>query len=264
MSTLDWVLPRTHRRSEPGRHDRRVAWPVGVLFVLVTAWEIGVRAAEIPSYVLPPPSAVILALAENHPTIWAELTVSLSAFFIAFGLTVVTGYLLALVMYQWEVLEMIVYPYVITARAIPIVALIPIFIIWFGFGFASIVAISYLISVFAMVVNSLAGFKSTDEEVIEMLHSFSATNWDLFRHVHLYASLPLVLAGMKICVILTFTGVIVGEFLIGGGGIGFLILEYRNGLATAKMFAGILTVSAVQLLLFGGVVFAEKAFVRWR
>lgn len=240
-----------------------VLLPAAILLVLLSVWEVAVPLFDIPTYVLPQPSAILLALVNSHSIIFAELQTTLLAFSYAFVLTVVTGYLLALVMYQWTVAEMVLYPYVITARAIPIVALIPIFIIWFGFGFKPIIVISYLISFFAMVVNSLVGFKSTDNEVIEMLKSFSANRREMFRNVYVYSSLPSVFAGIKICVILTFTGVIVGEFLIGSGGIGHLILEYNTTLATAEMFAGVLIISVTQLLLFGTVVAIERTVVTW-
>ena len=262
MSTIDatWIAGHVNGRSES---VRTLLPPSIVLVSLIGVWEIGVGILEVPAYVLPPPSAVVAALLSNHQIILGELLTTLSAFAIAFGLTVALGYLSAIAMYQWSILETTFYPYVIIARAIPIISLIPIFIIWFGFGFRSIVLISFLISFFAMVINSLAGFKSTDEALIEMLNSFSASRWDLFRHVYLYASLPLVLAGVKIAVILVFTGVIVGEFLIGTEGIGFLILEFNNTLSTDKMFAGILTIAITQLVLFASVVLLERCAVRW-
>lgn len=241
-----------------------ITLPGLVLIVLLAWWELGVRRFEVPSYVLPSPTAIFGAFVENYPVILGELWTTFLTFAIAYSLTIVIGYVFAALMFEWHVLETIFYPYVITARAIPIVALIPIFIIWFGFGFRSIVIISFLIGLFAMVVNSLAGFKSVDPSTVEMLRSFSANRRELFREVYFYGSLPLVLAGAKICVILTFTGVLVGEFFIGTEGIGFLILEYNNALATASMFASIVAVSGTQLALFGAVVLAERRIVNWR
>lgn len=235
-----------------------------VFVVLVASWQFVVPAVGIESYLLPTPTAILSALVAERAEIARQMTVSLRAFAVAFSLTVVSGYLLALAMSQWRVLETTLYPYVIVARAVPIVTLLPIFILWLGFGFPSIVLVSYLISFFAMVVNSLAGFKSADRELVEMMRSFSASRFEIFREVYLYASLPAVFAGIKICVILTFTGVIVGEFLVGSRGIGYLILTYNTNLATAEMFAGVLVVSATQLLLFGAVVAVERFVVDWQ
>lgn len=251
-------------RLDSSMHRHRTVLLPSLLFLLVVLlWEGLVRVLTVPTYVLPPPSAILLAFVNSYQPIGQELWVSLVTFGVAFMLTVVTGYLSALAMYEWKTVEVIFYPYVITARAIPIIALIPIFIIWFGFGFNSIVIISFLISYFAMVVNTLTGFKSTNEEWRYMLRSFSASRWDLFRHVYLYASLPSVFAGLKICVILTFTGVIVGEFLIGSQGIGYLIIEYNTYQSTDKMFAGVLAISVTQLILFGAVVLVERKILTW-
>lgn len=241
----------------------QVALPGSVFVGTVLLWELLVPLAGIPEFLLPTPSAIGSALLGNYATILEQLFVTLQAFAVAVSLSITTGYLMASSMAQSKVLETTFYPYVIVARSVPIVTLLPLFIIWFGFGFPTIVAISYLISFFAMVVNSLSGFKSTDDELIEMLESFTASRWDVFRHVYFYGSLPSVFAGIKICVILSFTGVIVGEFLAGSQGIGYLILTYNNHLETAKMFAGIGAVSITQLLLFGSVAGLERMVVKW-
>jgi NitT/TauT family transport system permease protein len=243
---------------------RRTVVLPGLVFVLVlVCWEVGVPALGVRSYILPTPSAILASLAAEFPTILDHLRSTLQAFAVAFILTVVTGYLAALAMAQWSALETVLYPYVIGARSVPIITLLPLFIVWLGFGFPSIVAIGYLISFFAMVVNSLAGFKSTDDELVEMIRSFSGNRRQEFRHVSLYASLPYVFAGVKICIILAFTGVIAGEYLVGTEGIGYLILQYNNNFATDAVFAAILAISVTQLLLFGLVVAAERRLVTW-
>ncbi|MEF8826719.1 MAG: ABC transporter permease [Halapricum sp.] len=241
----------------------QILLPISVLVAVVVLWELLVPWMGIPSFVLPTPSAIADAFVGNSGIIAEQMIVTLKAFAIGASLSIVTGYLMALSMAQSKLIETTFYPYVIVARSVPIVTLLPLFIIWFGFGFPTIVAISYLISFFAMVVNSLAGFKSTDPELVEMLESFTANRREVYLHVYLYSSLPAVFAGIKISVILSFTGVIVGEFLAGSQGIGHLILTYNNQLDTAKMFAGIGAVSITQLLLFGSVAAVERLVVNW-
>lgn len=237
----------------------------GLVFVLVTlAWEFALPVLGVESYLLPTPSAIAAAFAADYPTILADLKVTLIEFLIGFSATVVAGYLLALAMAYSRTLETTFYPYVIVIRSIPVVTLLPIFIIWFGFGFSSIVVISFVISFFPMVVNALSGFKSTDEELIDMLRSFSANRREVYWNVYRYSSLPSVFAGLKICTILAFTGAIVGEFLLGNEGIGYLILSYNNSLETASMFASILTVSVTELLIFGSIHKLENFVVDWQ
>ena len=236
----------------------------GVVFVgVLLGWEFGIPALGVASYILPTPSEILSSLVSEFSTIVEHLQYTLQAFAYGFTMTVVGGYVLALAMSQWSLVETVLYPYVIGARSVPVITLLPIFIIWLGFGFPSIVAISFLISFFAMVVNSLSGFKSTDDELVEMIRSFSGTRREVFLNVYLYSSLPYVFAGIKICIILSFTGVIAGEYLVGMEGIGYLILQYNNNFATAEMFAAILSISAIQLLLFGLVVAIERTVVTW-
>lgn len=237
--------------------------PLVVLVTIIIGWETVVTFSGISELILPKPSSILTALANNIDIIIVQLTGTLKAWILGFGLTVISGYLLALSMAQSKLVERSIYPYVIVARSVPKIALLPLFIIWFGFGFPSIVAISYLISFFAMVVNTLTGFKSTDPALTEMLKSYTAGRKELFWNIYLYSSLPSVFAGIKISVILSFTGVIVGEFLIGSSGIGHLILYYNNNLETAKMFAGIGAISITQLLLFAAVTLVERRIVSW-
>lgn len=240
-----------------------VVLPTALLVVVTVAWEFGVPAAGIESYVLPTPSAIAAAFVENHRVIWTELLVTLREFAYGFGLAVASGYLLALVMFEWQTLETTLFPYVIVIRSIPVVALLPIFIIWFGFGTNTVVVVSYLISFFPMVVNTLSGFQETDDQLVEMVESFSGSRLDAYRNVFLYSSLPTVFAGLKISVILAFTGAIVGEFYIGNRGIGVLIVEYNRTFETAAMFASIFTVSISELLCFGSVAALQRYVVGW-
>lgn len=237
--------------------------PVLALVAALAAWEFALPAAGVEAYLLPTPSAIADAFSAEHRVILAELGVTLSEFAVGFSATVVSGYLLALSMAYSETLESTVYPYVVVVRSVPVVTLLPIFIIWFGFGYSAIVVISFLISFFPMVVNSLSGFKSTDDKLVEMLESFGANRREIFWNVYRYSALPSVFAGLKICTILAFTGAIVGEFLVGQAGIGYLILSYNNTLATPSMFASILTVSVTELLVFGSIHRLEGVVVDW-
>lgn len=243
--------------------SREVILPSLVLAVVLVGWEFGVPAMGVKPYILPAPSSIAAAFVENHGTIFDALRITLREFAIGFGLTLVSGYLLALVMFEWKTLEVTFFPYVIVIRSIPIVTLLPIFIIWFGFGTNTVVVVSYLISFFPMVVNTLSGFQETDDQLVQMLESFSASRLDVYRNVYLYSSLPTVFAGIKISVILAFTGAIVGEFLVGNQGIGALILEYNMSFQTSAMFAAVFMISITELLCFGAVVALQRLVVDW-
>ncbi|MFB6150765.1 MAG: ABC transporter permease [Haloarculaceae archaeon] len=249
----------------PSDVDARDVLLPGVVFAMVTlAWEFLAPAAGIEPYILPTPSAIASAFVAEHPRILSALETTLVEFFLGFSGTVVAGYLLGLAMAYSKTLEVTFYPYIVIIRSIPIVTLLPMFLIWFGFGFNSIVIISFLIGFFPMVVNTLSGMKSTDDELVEMLESFSANRREVYRNVFLYSSLPSVFAALKICTILAFTGAIVGEFLLGKAGIGALILQYNSSFDTAPMFASILTISFTELLIFGTIHKLEDLVVDWQ
>lgn len=256
--------PETTVLDRENLFPRRRVLPVAMLIAVVVGWQAGIEAFDVSPLILPAPAAILEGLVVAHENILAHLLITFKEFALGFSLTLVFGYLLAFLMFQWTVAEELFYPYVIVARSIPVVTLLPVLIIWLGFGFRSIVAISFLISFFVMVVNSLAGFKSVDDELASMLESFSADQRDLYRHVYLYGSLPHVFAGLKVSVILAFTGAIVGEFLIGTEGIGSQILVYNSDFEIPKMFASVLAISLTELSLFGVVVGLERWIVDWR
>ncbi|MFB6132589.1 MAG: ABC transporter permease [Halanaeroarchaeum sp.] len=241
-----------------------IVFPTTVSVVVLVAWEFLIPFWGIETYLLPTPSAILFAFIEYHAAITAAMKITLMEFAIGYFSTVFAGYLLALVMAYSTPIEKTFYPYIIVIRSIPVVALLPVFLIWFGFGFNSIIVISFLISFFPMVVNTLSGFKSTDDELVDMLRSFSASPREIFRHVYLYGSLPSVFAALKICTILAFTGAIVGEFLLGKAGIGALILNFNSTVNTPAMFAAIFTVSWTELLIFGFIHKLEDFIVDWQ
>lgn len=253
-----------------GRHDWvkrllsiKVIVPTVLFAVVLTVWQFLVPAMGMESYLLPTPSEIVAAFLVHREAILGALAVTLKEFGVGFGLTLVSEYVLALLMFESMTLEVAFYPYLIVVRSIPTVALVPLFIIWFGFGTRTVVIVTYLIGFFPMVVNSLSGFKSTDDELVQMLESFSANRLDVYRNVFLYSALPTVFAGIKICVVLAFTGAIVGEFLIASHGIGALILEYNTTFETSAMFASIFVVTATELLVYGAVIGIQRLVIDW-
>jgi len=147
---------------------------------------------------------------------------------------------------------------------VPIVAVAPLIVIWFGAGHFSKVLICALIVFFPVLVNMVVGLKSVDEGLYDLMRSLKASRWQMFRLLEMPAALPVLLGGLKISVTLSVIGAVVGEFVAASEGLGFLINQARGLFNTPLVFVTILTLVLIALALYGAVSLLEARFLRWR
>ncbi|GKX35591.1 MAG: ABC transporter permease [Rhizobiaceae bacterium MnEN-MB40S] len=242
---------------KPGRKSRKIGYSheTGLSFllfaVLIIAWEAIVRGFGIPSLIIPTPSAVAASLVKNLGTqsFYYHIGVTLWEILAGFVVGALIGLIIGVTIGQWKLLEKIVYPYVVALQTVPKVAIAPMIIIWFGYGLMSKVVITALIVFFPVVVNCIAGMNAASRQQIEMLQSFTATRWQIFRMVKLQTALPYIFAGLDIGVVLAVIGAIVGEFIGSQAGLGNLLLQKNFSMDTAGSFAIIFVLSAIGIIL---------------
>ncbi len=234
------------------------------LFLLL--WELLVRWRQYPSFFLPSPGRVwtrFLALAGDG-TLALHTRVTLLEVFggLALGLTVaaVIGYGLA----KSPLLERILSPYIIASQAVPIVALAPLLVVWFGFGALSKILVCALTVFFPALVNTMVGIRSVDPDLRALMRSLQASRWQTFLKLEVPASLPVLFAGLKVSVTLAVIGAVVGEFVGADRGLGYLVNLARGILDTPMLFVALFTLVAIALLLYSGVALLEWAVLRWR
>lgn len=242
----DLDAPPTGWRSRPELYC------VPLLFlVVVGTWEAVIRILEVPLYIVPAPSAVWRSLVNGISSGLylsnglVTLTEALLGFAWAAVLAIVLGSLIA----QSRFVEKVLYPYLIAIQTTPKVAIAPLFIIWFGFGITSKVIMAGIVAFFPILVNVIAGLRSTDPQRIELMRSLRATRWQIFRMVLLPSALPMIFAGLHIAVIFSLLGAIVGEFVGSRAGLGNLILQMNINLDTSGVFAVLVCLSAIGILL---------------
>jgi NitT/TauT family transport system permease protein len=149
------------------------------------------------------------------------------------------------------------YPHILTFQLIPKVALAPLFIVWFGVGPTSRLALAVFIAFFPVVISTATGLITADRNVVRMAVSQTATPWQIFYYVRIPYALPHIFAGLKVAVTLAMIGVIVGEFVTAQSGLGYIIMMASSAADTALVFAAIALLCAFGLLLYGAVAFAE-------
>jgi len=220
---------------------------------------------SVPAIIIPPPSAIARALWANLSTarFYSHIGVTLWEIIAGFAIGAVVGLTVGVAIGQWKLLEKTVYPYVVAFQTVPKVAIAPLIVIWFGYGITSKVVITALIAFFPVVVNCIAGMNAASHQQIEMLRSFTATRWQVFRMVKMQAALPFIFAGLDVAIVLAVIGAIVGEFIGAQAGLGFLLLQRNFAMDTAGTFAILIVLSAIGMVLHHLMNAMRKRVVFW-
>ncbi|MEA3459638.1 MAG: ABC transporter permease, partial [Chloroflexota bacterium] len=170
------------------------------------------------------------------------------------------GYILA----KSKPLERILSPLVVASQSMPIVALAPLLVIWFGSGRLSKVLVCALTLFFPVLVNTMVGIRSVGEELYDLMHSFEASRWQVFTKLEVPAALPVILGGLKVGATLSVIGAVVGEFVGADRGLGFLVNLARGLFDTPLMFVALFTLAAIALALYGTVAALEGLLLSWK
>jgi ABC-type nitrate/sulfonate/bicarbonate transport system permease component len=239
-------------------------YPVVTIVAVILAWEIVVRAANVPSYIIPAPSRVALAFASDIELIAHHAKATLFEVALGLSLSVAIALGVAVLMDNFAIIRKALYPILIISQTIPVIAVAPILIIWFGFGYPPKVIVIILMCFFPMSVSLIDGFSQVDRDLINYFRVIGASRAQLYRHLKFPHALPYFLAGLKIAVTYTVMAAVIAEWLGGNEGIGVYMLRAKQSFALDKMFAAIVLVVAVSLLLIALINLVARRTVRWK
>lgn len=254
---------RTRQQPRSWKESRLVS-PL-LLVAILSLWEGLIHALEVPAIVVPPPSAVAVAmyndlvsgiLIEHFGVTFAEI---LAGFAVGSGIGILLGVAIGLSAF----LERVAYPYVVAFQTVPKVAIAPIIVIWFGYGLGSKIIITATIAFFPVLANTIVGLRSAPIEQVEMLRACTASNWQIFRMVRLPQALPFVFVGLDIAIVLSVIGAIVGEFVGAKAGLGYLILQKNFSFDMAGVFAILVLLSCVGVGLHLVVNLIQRRVLFW-
>lgn len=246
----------------------KLGWLVLPLSSLVgiALWSVLVQDMALPAFILPGPDLVwqrFLAAAADGSLVrhgWVTLQEVLLGLFLGVLGASALGYLLA----KSQRLERALAPYVVASQSVPIVAIAPLLVIWFGPGLFSKVLICALIVFFPVLINTVVGLHSVPDDLRDLMRSLRASRWQTFRMLEVPASMPVFLGGLRIGATLAVIGAVVGEFVGADRGLGFLINVGRGQYDTALVFVAVFVLIALALLLYGLVVGLERRLLWWR
>jgi NitT/TauT family transport system permease protein len=236
------------------------------LALAILGWYLLTLWGDLPAYMLPSPGAVwgrfwqtlLNGSLLRHMAI--TLQEILSGLALGVGAATVLGYLLA----KSPAFEKLLSPYIVASQSVPLVAIAPLLIIWFGPGLLSKVLICALIVFFPVLVNTVVGLRSVPEELHDLMRSLQATRWQTIRLLEVPAALPVFLGGLRIGATLAVIGAVVGEFVGADRGLGFLINVGRGQYDTTLVFVAVFTLIALAVSLYGLVVLLEARLLSWR
>lgn len=220
------------------------------LISLVILWEGVCRIANIPETRVPPPSAVVSSLHANGPLLFMHARATLVAVVIGLTLAIVLALALAIGMNRWSWLKQSIYPMLVISQTIPIIALAPLFLIWFGWGITPKIVVVSLVCFFPVAVNMVEGLEQVDREQINLLKVMQASPAMIFRSAQLPAVLPYFFSGLKIAVTYSVMGAVIGEWLGARAGLGVFMIRSMHSFKISSVFASILVVVIISLLLF--------------
>ncbi len=260
--------PEVNQEAQSPRRALTLRWlvPAVGMAVFLLLWEGAVRLFDYPPFILPGPGRVWSRLLDvlKDGTLWWHTSLTLFEVFagLLLGLTVATvlGYLIA----KSPALDRLISPYVVAAQAIPIVALAPLLIIWFGFGSLSKVLVCALTLFLPVLINTTVGMRSVDEDLRDLMRSLHASRWQMFTMLEVPAALPVLFGGLKIGVTLSVIGAVVGEFVGADRGLGFLINLARGLFDTPLLFVALFTLVVIALAMYGAVALLETIVLRGR
>ncbi len=253
--------------TPPKRMRSTRSW-LGVASILagLLIWWLVARTANLPAFILPSPGAVWLrflqSLADGSLLLHTGVTLLevLLGLFFGVGLATILGYLLG----KSHALERILSPYLVASQAVPLVAIAPLLVIWFGPGMFSKVLICALIVFFPVLVNTVVGVRAVPAPLYDLMHSLHATQTQVLMKLEVPAALPIFLGGLRIGATLSVIGAVVGELVGSDRGLGFLINVGRGQYDTALVFVAVFVLIALALLLYGAVAWVEGRALKWQ
>ena len=232
----------------------------------IVLWEFLVWVTNTPAFLMPGPIIIAKTLwlkLISSGLITSHIVITLKEIAIGYAIAIVAGITLGTLISQIRIVEITFKPYIIAFAAIPKIALAPLFIVWFGFGLASKIAISALVAFFPLLINTINGLKSVDSMKLELFKSLGASRWQTFKMLKAPNAMPYIFAGLDIGAVFAVSGAIVGEFVGSQGGLGHLALRMQYEFNIPGYFAVLLVIAPLGLILHLIVTITQRRAVFW-
>jgi NitT/TauT family transport system permease protein len=239
----------------------RIGPPLIPLLIVIAAMELAVRQGWIAAYLVPTPTAIVRAIVDSRAELGTAFLKTSTGALTGFLLSTLCGIGFAVLLSSSRAIQRSFYPYAVFFQTVPIIAIAPLLVIWFGYGMKTVIASAFVVSIFPVIANTLTGLLSTDPALRDLFRLYGASATVTLFHLRFPAALPQILTGLRVASGLAVIGAIVGEF-IGGEGLGSVVDIARTQQRVDKVFAAVLLASALGLALFGLINLVSSVLLR--
>jgi putative hydroxymethylpyrimidine transport system permease protein len=235
-----------------------------MLAAAVAVWELVVRAAHVPDYLFPAPSAVGSSLSDDASLLARATLVTMREIVLGYLLALALALAIAVVLHFSAVLRRSLLPILVISQTVPTVLLAPILAILLGYGIEAKLVVVAVVCFFPIVISAVDGLRSADPELVRMMRTLDGDRFATFRRVEFPGALPAIFSGARVAATYAAVGAVFGEWAGSSAGLGFVILQAQPALETARIFAAVLILSALALALYALVTLAERLLVPWQ
>lgn len=257
---------KTYAAQKMSKIWARLKTPAVILALLVI-WELCVRIFKVKEYILPSPIVALQHLFVAQPDAnynWlVHIRITLMELVVSFCVTAVLGIAIAIALAWSAAIRRVLMPAFVFLNSLPIVAIAPLLVLWFGYGLKTNILIAFLVSFFPIVINTTVGLSEIDEDLLDLVKYLNGTKLQIFLKLRIPNSLPYIFTGLKISSTMCVVGAIVGEFVASDKGLGYIIMNSQYTMDSPPIFAGLMLVSLFGVALFGVVSAIERICMPW-
>ncbi len=243
---------------------RRWVPPLVLLALLLLAWELTVRLGEIPPWLLPPPSVLPGTIVQDRADLLRHTLVTAQEVLLGLVVSTALAVVVAVAIAFSPLIERALYPLVVASQSVPLPILAPLLIIFLGYGLAPKILLVTLICFFPIVVNTVDGLRGVERETIDLLRTFGASRWQIFRTVRWPAALPLFFSGLRVAAAVSVIGAVFGELVGGSAGLGYYVRHETPLFHTVGVYGATIILMLLGIALFGAVRGLEWLALPWR
>lgn len=237
--------------------------PSFAILLFLLFWEWSVYVTEIEKWILPSPSEIFKTLVEVRELLFVHSLQTIQETLLGWLLSIIIGMLIATIIDVSEWAEKAIYPLLVISQTVPIIAIAPLFIIWFGFGILPKVIVVALVCFFPIAINLADGYRMVDRTMVALLESMGASRWQIFKMVKLPGALPYFFSGLKIAGTYSVMGAVIGEWLGASKGLGILLTRFSKSFLTERVFATIIVIVFLSLMIYLLVEILARLIMKW-
>lgn len=250
-------------RAERSRKANAVLYPVISGLAGLFLWELSVRLFKVPAFLLPAPSHVAVVTVEYWGMLMKQLAFTAFAAVAGFVISMVLGIAAGATITASNVVDRMLYPWLVISHAIPKVVVAPLFIVWIGFGLKSEIIFTVVFCIFPIVVNTVTGLRSADLDLLALVRSMGANRFETLWKIRIPGALPSIFAGIKISATLAPVGAVIGEFVASNAGLGYMLLQAVGSLETPLAFAAVMVISVFGIAIWYLAEMVERWVIPW-